>query len=80
MKETYNDRTKSNAQLFTTQSNFTENINNIRLSSQQYGGIVMASMNDFDNVLAGAIADLAKNPTWFSEGDVQSDVYKKLSE
>ena len=40
MKEVYNDRTKSNAQLFTTQSNFTENINNIRLSSQQYGGIV----------------------------------------
>lgn len=40
----------------------------------------MASMNDFDNVLAGAIADLAEKPTWFSEGDVQSDVYKKLSE
>ncbi len=35
-------------------------------------------MEKFDEVLAEAISDLLREPTWFSEGDVQSEIYSKL--
>ena len=40
MKDIYNDRTKSNAQLFTTQNSYPEQINKIRYNNLEYGGIM----------------------------------------
>jgi len=40
MKDMYNDRTKSNAQLISTQNSYPEQINKIRYNYEEYGGII----------------------------------------
>ena len=40
MKDMYNDRTKSNDQLFSTQNSYPEQINKIRYKNLEYGGIM----------------------------------------
>ena len=40
MKDLSNDRTKSNAQLFSTQNSYPEQINKIRFNNLEYGGIM----------------------------------------
>ena len=40
MKDISNDRTKSNAQLFSTRNSYPEQINKIRFNNLEYGGIM----------------------------------------